>query len=155
MLVFKCLGHPTASSSRSSPHRQELDAAKHIHLIVDNYGTHNHPNVRSSLGKHPRFTLHFIPTSSSWLNPLERWFRELTDKAIRRGSFARVADLIAAIEEYIAHHNADPKPDKWTKTAGGDHREGAPWQSRPATAGRLNRAAKPGQCTVRGRMHSA
>ena len=61
--------------------------------------------------------MHFIPTSSSWLNLVERWFRELTDKKIRRGSFGSVADLIAAIEDYIAHHNADPKPYRWTKTA--------------------------------------
>ena len=78
---------------------------------------HTHPNVQAWLAEHPRFTLHFIPTSSSWLNLVERWFRELTDKKIRRGSFTSVADLIAAIEDYIAHHNNDPKPYKWTKTA--------------------------------------
>jgi transposase len=96
---------------------RSIDKGKKIHLIVDNYGTHKHPNVRVWLEKHPRFTLHFIPTSSSWLNLVERWFRELTDKKIRRGSFRNVADLIAAIEDYIAHHNTDPKPYKWTKTA--------------------------------------
>jgi len=96
---------------------RSVEKGKKIHLIVDNYGTHNHPNVRAWLQKHPRITLHFIPTSSSWLNLVERWFRELTDKRIRRGSFGSVADLIAAIEDYISHHNADPKPYKWTKTA--------------------------------------
>jgi transposase len=94
-----------------------IDKAKKVHLVVDNYGTHKHPNVRAWLAKHPRFTLHFIPTSSSWLNLVERWFRELTDKRIRRGSFTSVPDLIDAIEDYIAHHNDDPKPYKWTKTA--------------------------------------
>jgi transposase len=88
-----------------------------IHLIVDNYGTHNHPNVVAWLEKHPRFHLHFLPTSSSWLNMVERWFRELTDKAIRRGIFKSVPDLIAAIEAYLAAHNDDPKPFVWTATA--------------------------------------
>jgi transposase len=88
-----------------------------VHLIADNYATHKHPEVRAWLAAHPRIHLHFIPTSSSWLNLVERWFREITDKRIRRGSFASVKDLIAAIEDYIAHQNADPKPYKWTKTA--------------------------------------
>ena len=96
---------------------RSIDKRKKVHLIVDNYGTHTHPNVRAWLAEHPRFSLHFVPTSSSWLNLVERWFRELTDKKIRRGSFQSVAELIAAIEDYIAHHNADPKPYKWTKTA--------------------------------------
>jgi transposase len=88
-----------------------------IHMIVDNYGTHNHPNVLAWLEKHPRFHFHFIPTSSSWLNMVERWFRELTDKAVRRGIFKSVPDLIAAIEAYLAAHNDDPKPFVWTATA--------------------------------------
>jgi transposase len=96
---------------------RNIEKGKKIHVICDNYGTHNHPNVRAWLAKHPRVTLHFIPTSSSWLNLVERWFRELTDKRIRRGSFTSVTDLIAAIEDYIAHHNDNPKPYKWTKTA--------------------------------------
>jgi transposase len=96
---------------------RSVEKNRQIHLICDNYGTHKHPNVLAWLEKHPRVRLHFIPTSSSWLNLVERWFRELTDKRIRRGSFASVAELIAAIEDYIAHHNADPKPYKWTKTA--------------------------------------
>ena len=96
---------------------RSISKAKNVHLIVDNYGTHTHPNVQAWLAEHPRFTLHLIPTSSSWLNLMERWFRELTDKKIRRGSFTSVTDLIAAIEDYIAHHNDNPKPYKWTKTA--------------------------------------
>ena len=90
---------------------------KEIHLIVDNYSTHKHANVRAWLAEHPRFHLHFIPTSSSWLNLVERWFREITDKAIRRGSFASVQELIDAIQEFIDVHNDDPKPFVWTATA--------------------------------------
>jgi transposase len=96
---------------------RSVEKGKNVHLIVDNYGTHDHENIRAWLAKHPRFTLHFIPTSSSWLNLVERWFRDLTGKRIRRSSFTSVPDPIAAIEDYIAHHNADPKPYRWTKTA--------------------------------------
>jgi transposase len=88
-----------------------------IHMILDNYGTHKHANVQAWLAKHPRFHLHFTPTSSSWLNLVERWFRNLTDKAIRRGVFKSVPDLIAAIEEYLSASNDDPKPFVWTATA--------------------------------------
>ena len=88
-----------------------------VHLIVDNYGTHTHDNVKAWLAKHPRFHLHFTPTSSSWLNLVERWFRELTNKAIRRGVFRSVPELIAAIDEYLQAHNDDPKPFVWTATA--------------------------------------
>src|SRR5512144_988590 len=87
------------------------------HLILDNYSTHKHPDVRAWLTKHPRFQLHFTPTSSSWLNLVERWFRQITDKAIRRGVFHSVPDLIAAIEAYLQAHNDDPKPFVWTATA--------------------------------------
>jgi len=85
-----------------------------IHMILDNYGTHKHPKVQSWLAKHPRFHLHFTPTSSSWLNLVERWFRELTDKRIRRGSFPSVPELIAAIKEFIAANNDSPNPFVWT-----------------------------------------
>ncbi len=85
--------------------------------LVDNYGTHKHANVKAWLAKHPRFHLHFVPTSSSWLNMVERWFRDLTTKRLKRGSFASVPELIAAIEDYIANHNNEPKPFVWTKTA--------------------------------------
>ena len=91
----------------------ELD----LHLIIDNYATHKHPRVTSWLRRHPRFHLHFIPTSSSWLNMVERWFREITDKRIRRGSFASVPKLIAAIEAYLAGHNQNPRIFTWTATA--------------------------------------
>jgi len=76
-----------------------------LHLIVDKYGLHKHPRVKSWLRRHPRFHLHFIPTSSSWLNPVERWFREITDQRLRRGSFENVAALIKAITDYLDHHN--------------------------------------------------
>ena len=88
-----------------------------LHLILDNYGTHGHENVRHWLAKNPRFKIHFIPTSSSWLNLVERWFAELTNKAVRRGSFTSVPDLIAAIERFITHYNRDPKPFVWTAKA--------------------------------------
>ena len=87
-----------------------------VHMILDNYATHKHPAVKSWLAKHPRFHLHFTPTSSSWLNLVERWFRELTDKAIRRGVFHSVPDLIAAIEKCMQVHNDEPKPLVWTAT---------------------------------------
>jgi transposase len=88
-----------------------------LHLIVDNYGTHQQAKVKQWLGRHPRFKLHFTPTSSSWLNLVERWFRELTEKRIRRGNFNSVPELIAAIEEYLAAANADPKPLVWHTSA--------------------------------------
>lgn len=85
-----------------------------LHLIVDNYGTHKHPRVQSWLKRHPRFQLHFIPTSSSWLNMIERWFSEITLKRIRRGSFKNVKELINAITQYIDYHNQNPKAFVWT-----------------------------------------
>lgn len=95
----------------------ETPATLDLHLILDNYATHKHPAVRRWVGRHPRFHLHFIPTSSSWLNTVERWFRDLTERRIRRGAFRSVQELIQAIEEYVRHHNAAPKPFVWTKTA--------------------------------------
>jgi len=86
-----------------------------LHLIVDNYATHKHPNVKEWLSKHPRFHLHFTPTSSSWTNLIERWFGAITQKRIRRGVFHSVPDLISAIEDYIKIHNQDPTPFVWTK----------------------------------------
>jgi transposase len=85
-----------------------------VHLILDNYSTHKHANVAAWLVKHPRFHLHFTPPSSSWLNLVERWFRNLTDKALRRGVFHSVPDLIVAIQTYLSANNADPKPFIWT-----------------------------------------
>jgi transposase len=96
---------------RATPKRLDL------HLIVDNYATHKHPKVKAWLAKHPRFHLHFTPTSASWLNLVERFFGLVTEDAIRRGVFRSVADLQAAIEAYLEHHNADPKPFIWTAPA--------------------------------------
>jgi len=87
-----------------------------LHLVMDNYGTHTHPTVQAWLQRHPRFVSHFVPTSSSWLNLVERWFGELTTKAIRRGSFGSVADLHKAIEEFLLAWNQNPKPFVWTAT---------------------------------------
>src|SRR5512139_449796 len=95
----------------------ETPARLNLHLIVDNYGTHKHPRVISWLKRHPRFNLHFIPTSSSWLNLVERWFREITDKRIRRGSFHSVSELIAAIEDYLQCHNQNPRVFVWKASA--------------------------------------
>ncbi len=96
---------------------REVPKGLAVHLILDNYATHKHAAVTAWLAKHPRFHLHFTPTSSSWLNLVERWFREITDKAIRRGVFTSVPDLIAAIEAYLNAHNTNPKPFVWTATA--------------------------------------
>lgn len=91
----------------------ELD----LHLIVDNYSTHKHPKVQGWLKRHLRFHIHFIPTSSSWLNLIERWFKNLTDKRIRRGVFRSVDELVKTIETYIQCHNQAPKPFVWTAKA--------------------------------------
>ena len=96
---------------------REVSGNLDIHMILDNYGTHGHPKVKAWLAKHPRFNLHFTPTSSSWLNLVERWFGEITRKRIRRGIFRSVSELTAAIEEYIRCNNENPKPFVWTKRA--------------------------------------
>jgi transposase len=88
-----------------------------LHLIVDNYATHKSPPVKRWLKQHPRFHFHFIPTSSSWLNLVERWFGEITRKRIRRGTFQSVPELIEAIEAYLTEHNRNPKAFVWTKSA--------------------------------------
>ena len=88
-----------------------------LHLIVDNYATHKHPKVKAWLSKHPRFHLHFTPTSASWLNQVERFFAHITQERIRRGAFTSVVDLESAIMDYLEHHNADPKPFVWTASA--------------------------------------
>jgi transposase len=95
----------------------ETPADLDLHLIVDNYATHKHPKVKAWLKRHTRFHLHFIPTSSSWLNLVERWFREITDKRIRRGVFQSVAQLVEAIRAYIEEHNDNPRPFVWTAKA--------------------------------------
>jgi len=96
---------------------REVSGNLDIHMILDNYGTHGHPKVKAWLIKHPRFKLHFTPTSSSWLNLVERWFGEITRKRIRKGVFKSVPELITAIEEYIHCNNENPKPFVWTKRA--------------------------------------
>jgi transposase len=85
-----------------------------LHLVMDNYGTHGHPQVKAWLDKHPRFVIHYVPTSCSWLNLIERWFAELTNKRIRRGSFLSVDDLVAAIKDFLSAWNENPKPFVWT-----------------------------------------
>jgi transposase len=92
---------------------REVPKGLAVHVITDNYGTRGHDNVRAWMAKHPRFHFHFTPTSSSWLNLVERWFRELTEKAIRRGVFRSVPELVAAIYAFL-DHNTDPKPFVWT-----------------------------------------
>jgi transposase len=93
---------------RATPKRLDL------HLVLDNYGTHTHPAVYQWLARHRRFHFHFIPTSSSWLNQVERWFSELTEKRIRRGTFRSVRALVAALEAWIRQYNKDSEPFRWT-----------------------------------------
>jgi len=90
---------------------------KDLHLIVDNYATHKHPKVQRWLKRHPRFHIHFTPTSSSWLNMIERFFRDLTQHRLKRGVFRDVEELITAIDEYVDRHNEKPKPFNWTAAA--------------------------------------
>ena len=90
---------------------------KALHLIADNYATHKHPVVKAWLDKHPRFHMHYTPTSVSWLNMVERFFRDITAERLRRGVFASVPELVTAIEAYVAHHNARSKHFIWTKSA--------------------------------------
>ena len=119
----------SARTERRGQTMNQLAAEKHLHeildkapgevplhLIIDNYGTHKHANVRAWLKRHPRFVLHFVPTSSSWLNLVERWFGVLDDRAIRRGVFHSVEDLKAAIEAFLTSWNQDPQPFVWTAT---------------------------------------
>jgi transposase len=96
---------------------RETPKDKTLHLIADNYATHKHPAVQEWLAKHPRFNMHFTPTSASWLNMVERFFRDITTERLRRGVFTSVPELVTAIDEYVAHHNKDPKPFIWTKSA--------------------------------------
>ena len=96
---------------RSTPKHLQL------HLIADNYATHKHPDVQAWLAKHPRFVMHFTPTSASWLNMVERFFRDISESRIRRDSFISVPDLERAITQYIEHHNQAPKPFIWTARA--------------------------------------
>ncbi len=96
---------------------RETPKDKALHLIADNYATHKHPVVQEWLAKHPRITMHFTPTSASWLNMVERFFRDITTDQLRRGVFTSVPELVATIDAYIADHNKNPKPFIWTKCA--------------------------------------
>lgn len=96
---------------------RQTPKGKTLHLIADNYATHKHPTVQAWLDKHPRFHMHFTPTSASWLNMVERFFRDITTERLRRGVFTSVPELVVAIDEYVAHHNINPKPFIWTKSA--------------------------------------
>jgi transposase len=93
---------------------RETPKDKTLHLIADNYATHKHPVVQAWLAKHPRFNMHFTPTSASWLNMVERFFRDITTERLRRGVFTSVPELEAAINDYVAHHNTNPKPFIWS-----------------------------------------
>jgi transposase len=95
---------------------REFPGKMPLHLVMDNYGTHGTPAGKAWLKRHPRFRVHYIPTSSSWLNLIERWFAELTNKRIRRDSFLSIEDLIAAINEFLAAWNDKPRPFVWTAT---------------------------------------
>ena len=94
-----------------------VEPALEIHLVLDNYGTHKHPEVKAWLAKRPRYHLHFTPTSSSWLNQVERWFAEITRKKLRRGTFRSVRDLTSAIHDYVRQYNKNPRPFQWLSSA--------------------------------------
>ena len=117
------IGHCQAgiAITNGSPFLQLLDAQtpadRDLHLILDNYATHKHPRVKKWLTRHPRFHLHFTPTSASWLNMVERFFREITTKRLRRGVFRSLPDLIKAITDYLKYYNQNPTPFVWTATA--------------------------------------
>jgi transposase len=98
--------------------RIDRQTPKHaVHLITDNYATHKHAKVQAWLKRHPRFHMHFTPTSASWINQVERFFGLITEHRIRRGVFKSVAELQPAIEQYLETHNADPRPFAWTASA--------------------------------------
>jgi transposase len=109
--IANARGRFLATIDRNTPAHLDL------HLIADNYQTHKHPKVQSWLKRHPRFHMHFTPTSASWINMVERLFAELTNKRLRRGIFHSIVELQAAIKRYINDRNRDPKPFIWTKTA--------------------------------------
>jgi transposase len=96
---------------------QSVDTSLEIHMVLDNYGTHKHPEVKKWLAARPRYHVHFTPTSSSWINQIERWFAEITRKQIRRGTFRSVRDLIRAIHDYIRIYNKNPRPFQWVASA--------------------------------------
>jgi transposase len=125
--IDMAFGHVIATCMNRHRHQEWIKFLKQIdaetpegfdlHLIADNYATHKHPKVKAWLKRHKRFHIHFIPTSSSWLNVVERFFRDLDQKRLRRGVFRSVRELTDAIMDYIEQHNEDPCPIVWRKTA--------------------------------------
>jgi len=119
LVIGEC--HPRHRAKEFIQFLKRIDRCvqKHLdlRLVLDNYGTHKTPAVKRWLLKHRRFHLHFTPTSASWLNLVERFFAEITQKRIRRGAFGNVAELENAIQDYLECHNANPKPFVWTKSA--------------------------------------
>ena len=120
-------GQVLTRCKRRHRHQEYLDFLKHvdanvpvdldIHLVVDNYATHKHPGVKRWLAAHPRYQVHYTPTYASWLNQIEIWFNLITQRAIRRGTFRSVKDLVTKIEQFVAHYNRTTKPFSWTATA--------------------------------------
>jgi transposase len=103
------------TARRSAPTRNaEAPPGKAVHVILDNYAAHRHPEVRARLDRHKRFTFHFTPTSCSWLNAVEAFLPKLSKRRLRRGVFHSIVDLQAAINRFLAEHNQNPKPFKWT-----------------------------------------
>jgi transposase len=118
-VIGKCYPRHRATEFRKFLDEIEARVPKDldVHLVMDNYATHKTPLIRTWLAKRPRWHVHLTPTSSSWLNQVERFFALLTDKKIRRGVHRSVEDLKADIASFIDQHNADPKPFRWTKSA--------------------------------------
>jgi len=118
-VIGRCMPHHRHQEFLKFIRTIDRNTPKHldIHCIADNYGTHKTKAVKDWLDQHPRFHFHFIPTSSSWLNLVERWFGKITTQRIRRGTFRSVSELVAAINDYIKHNNAAPQPFIWTKSA--------------------------------------
>lgn len=118
-VIGECHGRHRSKEFRQFLDRidAEVPRSLDVHLILDNYGTHKTPQIHRWLLRHPRFHFHFTPTSASWLNLVERWFAELTQKQIRRGTHRSTRQLVAAIESYLQYTNESPKPFVWTKTA--------------------------------------
>jgi len=118
MVIGECLPRHRAKEFLKFLHNidKAVPGKRDVHLVLDNYATHKTPDVKAWLAKHPRFKLHFTPTSASWLNLVERFFAEITSRRIRRGSYSSVNDLEASIYDYLAQHNEQPKPFRWTKT---------------------------------------
>jgi transposase len=120
-------GEVIGKCQRQHRHQEFLKFLNHIdanvpktldlHLIMDNYASHKHPKVRSWLAQHPRYHVHFTPTYSSWLNQVERWFAVITQRAIRRGSFRSIKDLVSRIDQFVQHYNRNCRPFCWTATA--------------------------------------